>query len=99
VIEKEFSGPLSAFKKSTLDWEESTINTEGSSKNSIKTECQLIELSRVIKGNNISVFTGAIIESCDIELLSNGKIIYKTEKNFPREITLNTLNNASDSAF
>ncbi len=99
VIEKEFSGPLSSFKKATLNWEESTINIKGGSKSSIKTECPPVELSRVIKGNNVSVFTGAIIESCDIEILSNGKIIYKTEKQFPPEITLNQLNNATDSAF
>ena len=99
VIEKEFSGPLSSFKKATLNWTESTINIKGGSKSSIKTECPPVEISRVIKGNNVSVFTGAIIESCDIEILSNGKIIYQTEKQFPLETTLNKLNNTFDSAF
>jgi len=99
VIEKEFSGPLNSFKKATLNWEESTINIKGGSKSSIKIECSPVEISRVIKGNNISVFTGAIIESCDIEILSSGKIIYQTEKQFPLEVTLNSLNNTSDSSF
>jgi len=99
VIEKEFSGPLNAFKKATLNWEENTTFSKPGSKNLIKIEYRPIEISRVIKGNNVSVFTGAIIESCDVEILSDGKIIYQTEKQFPLEITLNELNNIGDSAF
>jgi len=99
VIEKEFSGPLNTFKKAELDWEENIVSARGGEKVSLNTECQLIELSRVIKGANVSVFTGAIVESCDVEILSNGKIIYKTEKQFPKEITLKTLNETADSSF
>jgi len=99
IIEKEFSGPLSTFIKAELDWEEDIVNRRGGEKISLKTECQPVELSRVIKGNNVSVFTGAIVESCDVEILSNGKIIYKTEKEFPKEITLKTLNETADSSF
>ncbi len=99
VIQKEFSGPLSAFKNDLLDWEENTIHAKGGEKVSLKVEYSPIEISRVIKGNNISVFTGALVESCDIEILSDGKIIYQTKKQFSRDITLNSLDNSLDSAF
>ena len=99
VLQKEFSGPLSSFKKAVLDWEENTISAKGGERVSLKTEYPPVEICRVIKGNNISIFTGAIIESCDIEILSDGKIIHQSEKQLPQEITLSKLDGVTDVSF
>jgi len=99
VIQKELSGPLSTFKKAVLDWEENTISAKGGERVSLKTEYPPVEISRVIKGNNISIFSGAIIESCETEILSDGKIIHQSEKQFPQEMTLSKLDATSSVSF
>ena len=99
VIEKEYSGPLSAFKKEVYDWRKISDLVYKGENVSLCKEYQPIEINRVIRGNNVSVFSGAIVEGCDIEILMNNKLIYKTEKNIAREITINALNNVSENEF
>lgn len=99
VIQKELSGPLSTFKKAVLEWEENTISAKGGERVHLITEYPPVEISRVIKGNNVSIFTGAIIESCDVELLSDGKVIYQSKKELPREMTLSKLDGTTSVSF
>ena len=99
VLEKKYSGPLNSFKKNIYDWEQDNCHATGGELVTLKVEYAPIEISRVIKGANISVFTGAIIEKCDVIILNGDSIIYKSEKVFSKNITLNALNFFTDYYF
>lgn len=99
VTANEYSGPLESFKPIEMNWEKDGFYIRGGETNTITIIYDPLELSRVIRGADISVYSGYLIIGYEIQLSSEEKVLYTTSGTFDPAVTLKELEASSSGLF
>jgi hypothetical protein len=99
VSANEYSGPLESFKPIDMNWEKDGFYIRGGETNTITIIYDPLELTRVIRGAGIEVYSGYLITGYEIQLSSEEKVLYTTSGTFDPAISLKELETSSSGLF
>jgi hypothetical protein len=99
VSANEYSGPLESFKPLEMNWEKDGFYIRGGETNTLTIMYDPLELTRVIRGAGIEVYSGYLITGYEIQLSSEEKVLYTTSGTLDPALTLKELEASSSGLF
>ncbi len=99
VRANEMSGPLSSFKELSMAWDEETLVVDGGSEYATKIQYESLELTRVLRGDDIGVYSGYVTIGYELEVTVDGDVVYAIAGDFREGATLDELNATSTGLF